>query len=284
MSTWRLLVRSLVHFWRTSLAVLLGVVAATAVIGGALIVGDSIRDSLRQMSLDRLGGVDHALVGQRFFRAELAKSLEQSATTGGWRVAPAIVLPASLSRTSAGSLRRAGDVMVYAADGRLWELLSGDAAAAPTGRDVVLNRRLADALQAQPGEDVSLLVEIPAALPRDSLLGDRNETVTEVSLTVSRIAEAETTPGRLGLNPSQQLPLNAFVSLETLQQQIGLEHRPSSRRNPDEKAAHQRPVCRGTAVVWPGAACFAAGDGGRVDHGTGQPPDARRPRSQAHRG
>ena len=36
-----LIQRSLTHYWRTNLAVLLGVIAATAVIGGALLVGDS---------------------------------------------------------------------------------------------------------------------------------------------------------------------------------------------------------------------------------------------------
>src|SRR5690606_20050697 len=70
-----------------------------------------------------------------------------------------------------------------------------------------------------------------------SLLGNRNETVTELTLTVAAIAEDETTAGRFGLNPAQQLPLNAFVDLEALQQQLGLEHIPVSRRNPTAKPA-----------------------------------------------
>ena len=87
------------------------------------------------------------------------------------------------------------------------------------------------------GDDVSLLIEIPAAIPRDALLGDRNETVTELPLTVASIAEDATTPGRFGLNPAQQLPLNAFVNLETLQRQLGMQHVAASRRNPTEKPA-----------------------------------------------
>ena len=75
MKTGPLLLRSLLHYWRTNLAVLLGVVAATAVIGGALVVGDSVRDSLKQMSLDRLGNVSHALSGGRFVREDLADLL-----------------------------------------------------------------------------------------------------------------------------------------------------------------------------------------------------------------
>ncbi|MGD9854175.1 MAG: FtsX-like permease family protein, partial [Planctomycetaceae bacterium] len=94
-----------------------------------------------------------------------------------------------------------------------------------------------DGLGASVGEEVSLIVEIPAAIPRDSLLGDRNDTVTELTLTETGIAEDATTPGRFGLNPAQQLPTNAFVSLDSLQEQIGLEHQPVSRRNPTEKPA-----------------------------------------------
>ncbi|MGH7127154.1 MAG: hypothetical protein ACREIV_01205 [Planctomycetaceae bacterium] len=51
MTKFRFLLESLRHHWRTNLAVLLGTAAATAVIGGALVVGDSVRESLRQMTL-----------------------------------------------------------------------------------------------------------------------------------------------------------------------------------------------------------------------------------------
>src|SRR6188472_783062 len=75
MTSFRLLFRSLRFYWQTNVAVVLGVVAATAVIGGALIVGDSVRDSLRKMTLDRLGDVNHALVAQRFFTEQRADFL-----------------------------------------------------------------------------------------------------------------------------------------------------------------------------------------------------------------
>jgi hypothetical protein len=215
MTPGRLLLQSLRHYWRTNLAVLLGVVAATAVIGGALIVGDSVRASLTRMSLDRLGRVDYALTGPRFFREELVQDLGET----GVDVAPAIVLAGSLSRESktpgehTRSVTRAGHVDIYAVDDRFWNLTAHGPLALPAGTSIVLNTRSAEALGAGVGDEVSLIVELPAAIPRDALLGDRNETVTELVLTVSGIADETTTQGRFGLNPSQQLPLNAFVSL-----------------------------------------------------------------------
>src|SRR5689334_23068490 len=92
------LLRTLLFHWRTNLAVWLGVVAGTAVIGGALIVGDSVRGSLREMTLARLGPVDFALAGPRFVRQELAGAIEAQATAGRRRAYPAILSAASLEK------------------------------------------------------------------------------------------------------------------------------------------------------------------------------------------
>ena len=63
MTPFRLLLRNLLYHWRGNLAVFLGVVVGTAVLTGALLVGDSLRGSLRDLTLDRLVWVDDALVG-----------------------------------------------------------------------------------------------------------------------------------------------------------------------------------------------------------------------------
>src|SRR5262249_8925325 len=71
----RLLWRNLTGHWRGNLAVLLGVGVATAVLTGALLVGDSLRGSLRDLTLRQLGWVDHVLVSQHFIHEELANRL-----------------------------------------------------------------------------------------------------------------------------------------------------------------------------------------------------------------
>ncbi|MGD9857628.1 MAG: hypothetical protein AB7U20_22010, partial [Planctomycetaceae bacterium] len=121
MTAFRLITDSLRHYWRTNLAVVLGVVAATAVIGGALVVGDSVRDSLRQMSLDRLGGVNFALSGQRFFREELADELADGWVDG--LAAPAISLTGSVVRDEDSTTHRSSGVDIYGVDERFWCLM-----------------------------------------------------------------------------------------------------------------------------------------------------------------
>ncbi len=72
MSLTRLLFASLRHHWHVNLAVAMGVMAGTAVLTGALVVGDSVRGSLAHLTLDRLGRIDDVLLADRFFRTALA--------------------------------------------------------------------------------------------------------------------------------------------------------------------------------------------------------------------
>src|SRR5262245_55744905 len=114
MSFARLVLRSLLFHWRGNLAVLLGVVVGTAVLTGALLVGDSQRGSLRDLALHRLDWVDQALVAPRFFREELADDLKDAAD----HVAPVLLLSGSVSTESGGRPRSARKVTVLGADDR----------------------------------------------------------------------------------------------------------------------------------------------------------------------
>ena len=72
MRLYTLLARNLAWYWRTNLAVLLGVATATGVLGGAALVGDSVRASLRDLVLARLGTTDSIVTRPGFFRQDLA--------------------------------------------------------------------------------------------------------------------------------------------------------------------------------------------------------------------
>ncbi|MEZ4763762.1 MAG: hypothetical protein R3C26_11415 [Calditrichia bacterium] len=67
-----LLRQSITHFWRFHLALMFGVAVATAILSGAMIVGDSVSGSLRSLSLERIGNIDVALINNRFFDEQLA--------------------------------------------------------------------------------------------------------------------------------------------------------------------------------------------------------------------
>src|SRR5436189_6482736 len=75
MNAWRFILASLRHYRRIHLAVAAGVAVATAVLTGALLVGDSVRGSLRDLTLQRLGRIDTVVVAGQPFREALATEL-----------------------------------------------------------------------------------------------------------------------------------------------------------------------------------------------------------------
>jgi putative ABC transport system permease protein len=48
-------IKTFIHYFKQNLLVALGVVVSTAVLTGALIIGDSVRYSLKQSTFSRLG-------------------------------------------------------------------------------------------------------------------------------------------------------------------------------------------------------------------------------------
>ena len=64
--------RNLSHYWQTNLAVIAGVSVAVSVLTGALLVGSSVRSSLRDLALERLGATDQVITSAGFVRESLA--------------------------------------------------------------------------------------------------------------------------------------------------------------------------------------------------------------------
>src|SRR5262252_7694777 len=145
MRTSTLLARNFAWFWRTNLAVVLGVATATAVLSGALLVGDSVRASLRDLVLSRLGNAQYVVSGTGFFREQLAADLGQAC--------PMIALDGVIAHEPSG--RRAANVQVYGVDDRFWKF-QAEAGEPPRGREVLLSAALARELGAKAGDPVWL--------------------------------------------------------------------------------------------------------------------------------
>lgn len=241
-TTTQFLRRSWRHHARSHIAVALGVIVAAMVIGGALIVGDSVRDSLRELTFRRLNYVDHALVSHRFFREESVGKLKQQPGYDEQfaREAPALVFPASVERRRGVEKTRAAGVTLYGCDERLWKNGAFEPPAIPAASadGIVLNAKLADELRASVGDDLTVWVELPATIPRDSLFGGKEgPSSQELRLKVEGILPRDVPAGRFSLELSQQFPKVAFVDLHALQKSLELEAVEPSKRNPVRKPA-----------------------------------------------
>lgn len=231
----RFTLRSILYYRRSHVVVMLAVAVATAVIGGSLIVGDSVRASLRQMTMGRLGGITQVLHSPRFVREELANDISAAASESlkGSHAAPAMLLPGSVEKkTTTGELRRAASVTIVGLRAADWSMLDSLDVSAPSDSGIVLGYKTATELNAAVGDSVSVWMELPSSIPRDSLLGEREETSIEIVLNVEGVLSEHAGASRFSLQPAQQLPYNAFVSLATFQQRLNLEERVASRRNP----------------------------------------------------
>src|SRR5581483_10827822 len=190
----RLRLRNLLFHWRGNLAVFLGVVVGTTVLTGALLVGDSLRGSLRERTLHQLGWVEEALIAPRFFRQALADDLALSGAAEG--ICPAILLQGTIVVRSKGTedtiRRQMGGITVLGVDSDFWYIFGEDKEPVE-GDSVVLNSVLGNQLGVSPGDTVSLRLQKPSAIPRETLLGrhDDKSVIDEWPLTVGKVLSAE---------------------------------------------------------------------------------------------
>ena len=217
MSLFRLAKRSLGFYWRTNLGVLLATMASTAVLAGALVVGDSVRHSLKMMVTARLGTTQFALAAQsRFFRAKLADELAAELNT---TVAAVLQLRGLIA--SSNSTRRANRIEVLGVDERFFRVGAGQT---PFGDDwsegIVLNEPLVERLGVGAGDEVVLRIEKPGLMPRDVPLTPDSDLSLAFRLVVRAVAE-ESEFGRFSLQANQVAPLNVFVPLQWLQEKLG---------------------------------------------------------------
>jgi ABC-type antimicrobial peptide transport system permease subunit len=187
-----LLARNLKWYWRTNLAVLLGVATAAGVLGGALLVGDSVRASLRSLVLARLGNTEYVVSRNGFFREQLAGSFGAAF--------PMIAMNGMVAHQASG--RRALRVEIYGTDARF-----GPAALSPA---------LAAELGAKPGDTILIRVEKPSAIPLESLHGRKEDVGKTIRLTLGTAA-----PHAFSLNPQQGDVRAAYVPLARLQRELG---------------------------------------------------------------
>ncbi len=222
MNLFTLIRRSLTFHARSHFGVLLGAAIGSAALIGALVVGDSVRISLKEMALSRLGKTQLAMAsGDRFFRTELKGEMQsQVSADSGIQFAAAIQVQGTAN--SVDSSARANHVQVLGVDPSFWKFADQP----PTfgsipGDKVVLNQPLAIQLKVGVGDTVLLRVLKPSLLSRDSAITPQDDLAVAMRVEVHAIvSDAEF--GRFSLRANQIAPYNAFLNLQFLQGKIDL--------------------------------------------------------------
>jgi ABC-type lipoprotein release transport system permease subunit len=227
MRTSRLAIRAFTYYRRTNAAVALGVATAVAVLAGALLVGDSVRGSLRDLVLHRLGRTDRVLLSTGFFRDALAGELQADEAFSGYfdGVAPMIVVDGVAGDQTSG--RRVPRVAVYGVDERFWRfhgVAVSNWESADERREALISAALADDIGTAAGGTVLVRVARPSAIPIESLQGKKDDLGRTLRLSVRTIV-GQSELGEFSLRPQQGSVRAVFVPLRRLQQELALNGR-----------------------------------------------------------
>lgn len=217
-------IRSLTYYWRTNVAVVLGVATAVSVLAGALLVGDSVRGSLRDLLLGRLGKADQVVASTTLFREQLAEDLatqpEFTATFSA--VTPLVIVPGTVTAQNEG--RRMAQVRVYGVDDRFWRFHGVTGVRGPENRNALISPALARQIDSRAGDAILVRVQRPTDIPLESLHGQRDNIGRSIRLTVANVVP-EDSLGEFSLEAQQGEVAAVFVPLASLQQDLEIPGR-----------------------------------------------------------
>jgi putative ABC transport system permease protein len=222
-----LVLRSLRFYWRTGVAVVLGGAVATAVLIGSLLVGDSVRGSIRDVALARLGGVDAAIFSPGFFRAALADDLAaKEPALAGRTLAPVLIAQGTVS--NADSEETSPQVSIIGRDERFERIVGmgagsreGEQGAGLTGNFGVLNTALARDLNIPAtGGRVLVTLELQPGVVSDMLFSQRKKERTTRRAALD-VVVSDARAADFSVSAQTTTPRNIFVPYAWLAQRIG---------------------------------------------------------------
>ena len=160
---------ALKHFWQIHLTVALCTAVATGVLAGALIVGDSVRGSLRNLTTQRLGTIQHALLADHFFQPDL---LDRQHKVPAILLNGTVVAPQTQTRASKVNILGVTDNFFT-----FWEEDTAPNLNKPAGQPfnaVVINEALQNELNVQVGDTLLVNMSQAADIHPEFLLGERD--------------------------------------------------------------------------------------------------------------
>lgn len=184
-----------------------------AVITGALVTGDSVRQGLVSLVKIRLGNADISVsAGDRYLTDSLA--IRVSDDLG---IPASAVLQLEGSVTAGGGTKRIPKVNVFGVDALFRTVLGTATFVAPESEDeAIISDNLATRLDVATGDEILIRINKPGPVPIDAPFVSDEENIITVRVTIKEIAGKEL-HGRFHLQNTQTAPFNVFISKKQLQ-------------------------------------------------------------------
>ena len=192
MTLFKLVSRTLMHYKGSSLASAAGIAVATAIICGALIIGDSLRESLLNVVNQRLGKVTHSITaGERLFTAGLADGIN---TVEGVAAVP--VLKTAGAVAIQGTPVRVNNINIWGVDSLFGNLIGAGANSfiIPDG-EAIIGINLAERLGVKEGDFLILRMNNRGPIPQNTpFVSEAGQTVSR-RVKINRVITLPSTPG-----------------------------------------------------------------------------------------
>lgn len=216
MSIFKFIIQSIRFYWKQHLAVFFGTVISTAVLTGALIVGDSVRMSLNKLVDVRLGNARYVLQsGDRFVRNELASEIGANLNTP-----TAALLMVKGIAINPEVDARVNNAQIVGVDSSFWKLSSLKPFSINTD-EAVISENISQKLNIKVGDELILRVEKISVIPLSAPFSKDVDPSVAIRLKVKAVVE-DRSMGRFSLKNNQIAPFNVFVSQEMLASKLEL--------------------------------------------------------------
>ena len=220
MSIYKLILKSVWFFRKLNLTIILGIALSTAILVGALIIGDSVKYSLQQITVQRLGKTSQVItVGERLFRQQIANELAEKSGAE-----TAALLRANGFVVINGGDLRVNQLAVWGVDLWMGNFASYPEAFQLSNNEVAINENLASLSGLKVGDEFLLRVDKLNTFPANTPFVSEKEATVSFRVSVSRILKADEL-GNFNLKNIQSAPRNVFVNLDWLNQQMGLKQK-----------------------------------------------------------
>ena len=210
--------QSLRYYRKLNFAVVLGIALSTAILVGALVVGDSVRYTLQQIVAQRLGKTSRVITaGERLFSQQLATGIARQ--TGAETSA---LLRSNGFGVIGGGDTRINQLAIWGVDSLFGRFGGHPDAFNFTENEVAINEEVARLTELKPGDEFLLRVNKLNTFPANTPFVSVKENSVGVYVKIKSILTAADL-GNFQLQNGQSAPRNIFLNIGWLNRQMELQ-------------------------------------------------------------
>ncbi|MEI7422983.1 MAG: ABC transporter permease [Prolixibacteraceae bacterium] len=214
------MLRSIWFYRRLNLTVILGVALSTAILLGAMIIGDSVRFSLQQLTYARLGRTSQVITaGERLFSKRLSEDISRNS---GLRTTA--LLRSNGVGIINGGKSQFNQLAVWGVDSALSYFAGVPGLFDLQGSEAAINENFARLADLKSGDELTIRVKKLNAFPANTPFVSASETSVSFRITVKKILKSNEL-GNFNLQNIQTSPRNIFLNLTWLNEQMGLQQK-----------------------------------------------------------